>query len=55
MNPLSWLDVDRAAFTLDLDLGPLQFSTTGRAVFFFYVTMGLLAVGGLAVAVSGKA
>lgn len=55
MNPLSWLDIDRAAFALNLDLGPLSFSTTGRAVFFFYVTMGLLAVGGLAVAVSGKA
>lgn len=55
MNPLTWFDIDRTAFSLDLDLGPLEIQTTGRGVFFFYVTMGLLAVGGLAVAVSGTA
>jgi len=63
VNAPSWLDrwgldrwgFDRSGFSLDLDLGPLSIHTTGRAVYFFYVTVALLALGGLAVAVSRKA
>ena len=58
MNAASWFDrwaFDRTGLSLDLDLGPLSFHTTGRAVYFFYVTVALLALGGLAVAVSRKA
>jgi len=58
VNAPSWLDrwgFDRSAFSLDLDLGPLSIHTTGRALYFFYVTVALLALGGLAVAVSRKA
>ena len=58
MNTWSWFDrlaFDRAGLSLDLDLGPLSIHTTGRAVYFFSVTVALLALGGLAVAVSRKA
>jgi phosphatidate cytidylyltransferase len=49
------LGFDRSAMALDVDLGPLgQLSTTGRGVFFFWVTTCLLALGGLAVWASGR-
>ena len=58
MNASSWFDrwgFDRSGFSLDVDLGPLSIHTAGRGVYFFYVTVALLALGGLAVAVSRKA
>lgn len=55
MSTPDWLGFDRAAFSFDLDLGPLEIHTSGRGVYFFYVTMALLAVGGVAVALSRKA
>jgi phosphatidate cytidylyltransferase len=48
------LGFDRTSMRLDLDLGPLNVHTTGRGVFFFWVTTALLAASGVAVALSRK-
>jgi len=45
---------DRTSPALDLDWGPVSIHAAGRAVFFLWVTVGLLAVTGIAVALSGK-
>ena len=39
---------------LDLDWGPISIHVAGRAVFFLWVTLGLLGVAGIAVALSRK-
>ncbi len=46
---------DRSGLRLDVDLGPLQIHTQGRAVFLFWVTTTILVLAGVAVAVSGRA
>lgn len=53
-----WLDLlnfDRTALRLDLGWGPLEIHIAGRGVFFFWVTLSVLALAGIAVALSGKA
>ena len=48
--------LDRAGLSLDLDLGPLgHLAADGRAVFLMWVTVGLLAVAGVAVLTLGNA
>lgn len=47
-----WADWDR--WRLHLDLGPLDFDTTGRGVFLFWLTVAALVLAGIGVAVSGK-
>lgn len=49
------LDFDRAALRLDLGWGPLELHIAGRGVFFCWVTLSVLALAGVAVALSGKA
>lgn len=49
------LSGDRTGLTLDLSLGPWQVHAEGRAVFFLWVTVGLLVLSGLAVLVCGNA
>jgi phosphatidate cytidylyltransferase len=48
------LGFDRSSMSLNVDVGPFGVHTTGRGVFFFWVTTVLLAVAGLAVWVSRK-
>jgi phosphatidate cytidylyltransferase len=48
------LDVDRTSPALDLDWGPISVHVAGRGVFFFWVTLALLGVTGIAVALSRK-
>ena len=48
------LDVDRTRPALDLDWGPISVHVAGRGVFFFWVTLALLGVTGIAVALSRK-
>lgn len=48
------MNLDRTGFRLDVDWGPVAIHLAGRAVFFFWVTVALLAVSGVAVAVSRK-
>lgn len=47
------LDFDRTG-RIDLDWGPISVHLAGRAVFFLWVTLALLALAGVAVFVSGK-
>jgi phosphatidate cytidylyltransferase len=51
---MSLLDVDRSGPALDIDWGPLQIHTTGRGVFFLWVTLAILGSSGIAVALSRK-
>lgn len=51
---LDLLHLDRSSLRLDLDLGPLHVHVTGRAVFLMWVTVGILALAGVAVAISRK-
>lgn len=53
MTALPWAHWQ--AWGLHLHLGALHLDTSGRAVFFFWVTLVLLLVAGTAVALSGKA
>ncbi len=46
---------DRTGLVLDLRLGPVHLHAEGRAVFFMWVTVGLLSVAGIAVALSRQA
>ena len=46
---------DPGALHLAVHVGPLSVQASGRAVFYFWVTVGLLAVSGVAVAVSRSA
>ncbi|WP_221933728.1 phosphatidate cytidylyltransferase [Aeromicrobium piscarium] len=48
------LNLDRESLSLDFDLGPISVDVSGRSVFFFWVTMTLLALSGIAVAISRK-
>lgn len=48
------LNLDRRSMRLDVDLGPLHVDITGRGVFFFWVTLGILALAGIAVLASRK-
>src|ERR1700754_545184 len=50
---LRFLHFDRR-MALDLDLGPLDIHLYGRSVFFLWVTLGLLVIGGIAVLASRK-
>lgn len=50
---LSFLHLDRR-MTLDIDLGPLHIHLYSRAVFFMWVTLGILALAGIAVLISRK-
>jgi phosphatidate cytidylyltransferase len=47
-------DIDRTRPALDLDWGPISVHVAGRGVFFFWVTLALLGVTGIAVALSRK-
>ena len=47
------LDFDRTG-RIDLDWGPISLHLAGRAVFFLWVTLALLAISGIAVLVSRK-
>ena len=47
------LDFDRTG-RIDLDWGPISLHLAGRAVFFLWVTLALLALAGIAVLVSRK-
>ncbi|MCH1866749.1 phosphatidate cytidylyltransferase [Nocardioides sp. CFH 31398] len=49
-----WAGFDTSSLSLDVDLGPLSLDVTGRAVFLFWVTLGVLALAGLAVAASRR-
>lgn len=49
------LSGDRTGLVLDVRLGPLHLHAEGRAVFFMWVTLGLLAIGGVAVLVARQA
>ena len=51
---LNLLHLDRSSMRLDLDAGPIGLHITGRGVFFFWVTLIVLALAGAAVALSGK-
>ncbi len=51
MNPFG---VDRTSPALDVDWGPLQIHVSGRGVFFFWVTLIILGISGIAVALSRK-
>lgn len=46
---------DRAGLRLDIHLGPVHLFAQGRAVFFMWVTIVLLAAAGIAVLLSGQA
>ena len=46
---------DRSSLGLDVQLGPLHLVASGRAVFYLWVTVGLLAAAGIAVWLSGSA
>jgi len=50
---LWFLHLDRR-MALDLDMGPLDIHLYGRSVFFMWVTLGLLVIGGIAVLASRK-
>ena len=50
---LWFLHLDRR-MALDLDLGPLHIHLYGRSVFFMWVTVGILVIGGIAVFASRK-
>ena len=50
---MSPLDFDRTG-RIDLDWGPISVHLAGRAVFFLWVTLALLALAGIAVSVSRK-
>ena len=45
---LWFLHLDRR-MALDLDLGPLDIHLYGRSVFYMWVTVGILVIGGIAV------
>lgn len=51
---LRLLNLDRRSFVIDLDWGPLDIHVTGRGVFFFWVTIIVLGLAGIAVAISRK-
>ena len=51
---MNGLDVDRTRPALDLEWGPISVHVAGRGVFFFWVTLALLGVTGIAVALSRK-
>jgi phosphatidate cytidylyltransferase len=48
------LGFDRASLRLDFELGPIELHLTGRGVFFFWVTIVVLGLAGVAVALSRK-
>ncbi|MEH3032524.1 MAG: phosphatidate cytidylyltransferase [Aeromicrobium erythreum] len=48
------LHLDRSSLVLDVDWGPFDLHVTGRGVFFFYVTVVVLGLAGIAVAISRK-
>lgn len=48
------LGFDRASLRLDLELGPIELHLTGRGVFFFWVTIVVLGLAGIAVALSRR-
>ncbi len=48
------LNLDRSSLVLDFSLGPLDVDVTGRGVFFFWVTVVVLGLAGIAVAASRK-
>src|SRR5260370_15345890 len=50
---LRFLHLDRR-MALDVDLGPLHIHLYGRSVFFMWVTVGILVIGGIAVFASRK-
>ncbi len=49
------LSGDRVGLTLDVPLGPLRIHAEGRAVFFMWVTIVVLALAGVAVLLAGQA
>lgn len=51
---LDVLGFDRSNLRLDLELGPIELHLTGRGVFFFWVTIIILGLAGIAVALSRK-
>jgi phosphatidate cytidylyltransferase len=51
VNPFG---VDRTSPALDVDWGPLQIHVSGRGVFFFWITLIILGMSGIAVALSRK-
>lgn len=51
---LRLLNLDRRSFVIDLDWGPFDIHVTGRGVFFFWVTIIVLGLAGIAVAISRK-
>lgn len=51
---LRMLNLDRRSFVIDLDWGPFDIHVTGRGVFFFWVTIIVLGLAGIAVAISRK-
>jgi phosphatidate cytidylyltransferase len=51
---LDVLGFDRSSLRLDLELGPIELHLTGRGVFFFWVTIIILGLAGIAVALSRK-
>ena len=46
---------DRGGLVLDVPLGPWRLHAEGRAVFFLWVVVGVLALAGIAVLLSGQA
>jgi phosphatidate cytidylyltransferase len=48
------LNLDRESLRLDLEIGPVALHLTGRGVFFFWVTLTILLLAGVAVALSRR-
>src|SRR5258708_35090835 len=54
LEPSLWfLHLDRR-MALNIDLGPLHIHLYGRSVFYMWVTVGILVIGGIAVFASRK-